>query len=1038
MSNSPRSVAAVVLAAVLLAVSCGFAAATAPTTSSHQRLASLKRRHEPVYDQVTSLADKPQGVTSDDVHASLFSHKRNLLTGDTAIDARRTASVPTGAQQRSAQNEQPQRRQRRAAASDDRCGSKSDDVALDASKISVATHSFPSDATEISFLWVGQPRGEIVALVTRELQRQEPNVYCSSDYGRNYTLCPGIKWPVVELHRVETLDAIWVYALPSPSESQYFSKDDYRKSAGFYLSTDNGRTFTFKPLDMHMHRILPNPTNAHEMLGFVPDDDHSDYEVDDLYHLSEYGSEQAQLLRISEHVFYADWAQENAAGNDDDVLMTVYRAEPGEVVPLDLVRMHRPGTRDAKTSMLRKNCYDFEQAAEFLFATEVPSSDGFDERRLFVSKDNGDTFTAAVFPFDARHNHFKIVDATEGVVFALVQHTLTRTEGDTFVFRVDSPPEIAGNFSATKGLFTPALTGNVLSGTLFIEKQNPLGCSDRGGVSPEAKGRIAVVQRGECKFTEKTLNAQAAGAIGIVIVNDADTLDFRMAGEEGLELDIPAFMVQKSTGATLEDTFDKNGVDIIASLIEDNIQEQEIMQTSNLFVSDASGIDFTLSLQDVAYLPYFSSTGTEVADVHKVASQPGTYLATWLKNDRMETVITFNKGASWSHIPPPHGARCEDDDEAACQLHIALDAARAIMDLPLPMSTPTASGIILANGFAGESMTFASSEANLYLSSDGGLTWSLAAETPHEYQILDHGGVLVAVPYFQTTDSILYSVDRGTTDWETKKIAREDTILQMTAETGGGTLVVYAYYYDIEWRGAAVDFEPLLGRPCSTAYLGTANADYEIFSPGVPVSSGSDQRCLLGQQHKFLRRIACRICFNGLDHEPKYEAAEDQGTTICKCTAADFACAPGFTRKSDLSATSPCEYDKAYKKEIACSGRKEFEDVRNYAKVVGDVCSGGEEETYQQTTSVECSNPGADTSMAVVSVVVVIAFLVIFITVILYKSPSLRERVSGYVPCFRSRSTVSFSQLTNTNINDDLMDSDDEMLIGTGDATAQA
>ena len=50
-----------------------------------------------------------------------------------------------------------------------------------------------------------------------------------------------------------------------------------------------------------------------------------------------------------------------------------------------------------------------------------------------------------------------------------------------------------------------------------------------------------------------------------------------------------------------------------------------------------------------------------------------------------------------------------------------------------------------------------------------------------------------------------------------------------------------------------------------------------------------DKTCLLGQEHRYIRRIACRLCFNGLDHEPKFEKEEDQGVTTCACTAEDFA-----------------------------------------------------------------------------------------------------------------------------------------------------
>lgn len=63
-----------------------------------------------------------------------------------------------------------------------------------------------------------------------------------------------------------------VFALPSPSQSQYYTQEGFKSAAGFYLSTDNGRTFEFKGTDKHFHSMLPNPNNAHEMLAFIPDD----------------------------------------------------------------------------------------------------------------------------------------------------------------------------------------------------------------------------------------------------------------------------------------------------------------------------------------------------------------------------------------------------------------------------------------------------------------------------------------------------------------------------------------------------------------------------------------------------------------------------------------------------------------------------------------------------------------------------------------------------------------------------------------------
>ena len=66
-------------------------------------------------------------------------------------------------------------------------------------------------------------------------------------------------------------------------------------------------------------------------------------------------------------------------------------------------------------------------------------------------------------------------------------------------------------------------------------------------------------------------------------------------------------------------------------------------------------------------------------DVHKVASQPGTYLANIFneKLNQLQTVVTFNKGAHWRSIPAPKGARCPRDEQE-CTLHLALDSAAAV------------------------------------------------------------------------------------------------------------------------------------------------------------------------------------------------------------------------------------------------------------------------------------------------------------------------------------------------------------------------
>ena len=64
------------------------------------------------------------------------------------------------------------------------------------------------------------------------------------------------------------------------------------------------------------------------------------------------------------------------------------------------------------------------------------------------------------------------------------------------------------------------------------------------------------------------------------------------------------------------------------------------------------------------------------------------------------------------------------------------------------------------------------------------------------------------------------------------------------------------------------------------------NSDYEIFRPHGRL----DNRCLNGQQLKFIRRKRDRKCFNNLKNElVKVEK-------FCKCTEEDYECTEGFKK----------------------------------------------------------------------------------------------------------------------------------------------
>jgi minor extracellular serine protease Vpr len=70
-------------------------------------------------------------------------------------------------------------------------------------------------------------------------------------------------------------------------------------------------------------------------------------------------------------------------------------------------------------------------------------------------------------------------------------------------------------------------------------------------VDPEASGKVVVVDRGVCTFSTKVRNAIAAGAIGVVVINNVAGDPTAMAKDGGGGDDLPAVMIGKNEGAAL-------------------------------------------------------------------------------------------------------------------------------------------------------------------------------------------------------------------------------------------------------------------------------------------------------------------------------------------------------------------------------------------------------------------------------------------------------------------------------------------------------
>jgi subtilisin family serine protease len=74
------------------------------------------------------------------------------------------------------------------------------------------------------------------------------------------------------------------------------------------------------------------------------------------------------------------------------------------------------------------------------------------------------------------------------------------------------------------------------------------GCTS---VDPSASGKLALINRGTCSFSQKIANANAVGALAVVIINNVAGDPIAMARTAGFDDDIPAVMISQSDGASL-------------------------------------------------------------------------------------------------------------------------------------------------------------------------------------------------------------------------------------------------------------------------------------------------------------------------------------------------------------------------------------------------------------------------------------------------------------------------------------------------------
>ena len=120
-------------------------------------------------------------------------------------------------------------------------------------------------------------------------------------------------------------------------------------------------------------------------------------------------------------------------------------------------------------------------------------------------------------------------------------------------FRVFSPMAVAGNYAYGTASYGPALTTTNFNGTVVLGTDS-VGTPGDGceAITSDVNGKIALIDRGVCGFTIKVKNAQNAGAIGVIIADNAVGNPPPALGGSDPTITIPSIRVTQAAGTSFK------------------------------------------------------------------------------------------------------------------------------------------------------------------------------------------------------------------------------------------------------------------------------------------------------------------------------------------------------------------------------------------------------------------------------------------------------------------------------------------------------
>ena len=130
------------------------------------------------------------------------------------------------------------------------------------------------------------------------------------------------------------------------------------------------------------------------------------------------------------------------------------------------------------------------------------------------------------------------------------------------LFTVNQPEILTGNYEVSPTTdWAGIITSEPINGLIeLVDDGSSWPTEGCGDLINDLTGKIALISRGTCEFGLKTLNAENAGAIAVIIYNNVGGIISMAAGADGSVVTIPSVFMGKLDGELLRDYLQDDGI----------------------------------------------------------------------------------------------------------------------------------------------------------------------------------------------------------------------------------------------------------------------------------------------------------------------------------------------------------------------------------------------------------------------------------------------------------------------------------------------